>query len=51
MAKQHLDIFDAARASDVKTVRAHIEKGCDLKAKNEYGFTALHCAAMGATLR
>ena len=48
MAKQHLDIFDAARASDVKTVRAHIEKGCDLKAKNEYGFTALHCAAMGA---
>lgn len=42
------DIFAAARAGDVKTVRACLAAGADPTSLNEYGFTALQCAAMGA---
>ena len=42
------DIFDAARAGDLAAVRAHLAAGADVKAQNAQGFTALHCAAMGA---
>jgi bifunctional non-homologous end joining protein LigD len=41
------NIFDAARFGDLSAVEAHLSRGIDLAAKNEYGFTALHCAAMG----
>jgi hypothetical protein len=41
------DIFEAARSGDIAAVEAHITRGADLSAKNPYGFTALHCAAMG----
>jgi hypothetical protein len=41
------NIFEAARAGDEKRVKICLEEGVDLVAKNEYGFTALHCAAMG----
>jgi bifunctional non-homologous end joining protein LigD len=41
-------IFDAARKGDVETTRACLEAGADPAACNEYGFTALHCAAMGS---
>jgi len=40
----HKNIFDAARGRSLKEVRKFIEKGVDLSAKNEQGFTALHCA-------
>ncbi|QDT51604.1 Ankyrin repeats (3 copies) [Symmachiella dynata] len=40
-------IFDAARNSDLKMTRACLEAGAKPAARNEYGFTALHCAAMG----
>ncbi len=41
-------IFDAARSGDVQRVRACLEAGADPAAVNEYGFTALQLAAMGA---
>ncbi len=41
-------IFDAARNGDLETTRACLEAGARLATKNEFGFTALHCAAMGA---
>ena len=40
------DIFDAARSGEIETVKAHLDRGIDLTATNEYGFTVLHCAAM-----
>jgi len=40
------DIFDAARSGEIETVKVHLNQGVDLSATNEYGFTALHCAAM-----
>jgi len=39
------DIFDAARSGEIETVKAHLKQGVDLAARNECGFTALHCAA------
>lgn len=42
------DIFQAARAGDAVRVRACLGQGADPSARNGYGFTALHCAAMGA---
>lgn len=41
-------IFDAARSGDVAQVRASLEAGADPAAVNDYGFTALQQAAMGA---
>ena len=41
-------IFDAARKGDVETVLECLNAGADPGACNEYGFTALHSAAMGA---
>ena len=41
-------IFDAAQNGDVASTRACLEAGADPAAVNEYGFTALQCAAMGA---
>jgi bifunctional non-homologous end joining protein LigD len=40
-------IFDAARNGDLETTRACLDAGADPAAMNEYGFTPLHCAAMG----
>lgn len=40
-------IFEAAREGDVETLKNILATGPDLAAKNDYGFTALHCAAMG----
>ena len=42
------DIFEAARKGDVATVKQCIAAGIDINAKNDYHFTALQCAAMGA---
>lgn len=42
------DIFEAARKGDVATVKHCIAAGTDINASNNYHFTALHCAAMGA---
>lgn len=42
------DIFAAARRGDVEQVRAHLAAGADLAAVNDFGFTALQSAAMGA---
>ena len=41
------DIFEAARAADVAATQRFIAVGTDLAAEDEYGFTALECAAMG----
>ena len=41
------DIFEAARKGDVATVKQLISAGIDINAKNDYNFSALHCAAMG----
>ena len=41
-------MFDAAREGDVETTRACLEAGADPTTFNKYGFTALHCAAMGS---
>lgn len=40
-----LSIFDAAKAGEAEGVRAFLQSGGDVEAKNPYGFTALHCAA------
>lgn len=40
-----MDLFQAARMGDVDAVRHHLKQGADLAAKDQYGFTALHCAA------
>ena len=40
-------IFDAARNGDLETTRACLDAGADPAALSAYGFTALHCAAMG----
>lgn len=37
----------AARGGDVEAVRAALDAGADVHAVGEYGFTALHAAAMG----
>lgn len=41
------DIFTAARAGDLQRVDALLRADADPAAVNDYGFTALHCAAMG----
>jgi ankyrin repeat protein len=41
------NIFAAVRSGDLPAVKAFLEQGADLFARNEYGFTALPCAAMG----
>ena len=43
-----VDIFEAARKGDVATVKHCIAAGININAKNDYHFTALHCAIMGA---
>lgn len=43
-----VDIFQAARAGDADRVRACLAAGADVSAINDYGFTALQSAAMGA---
>jgi bifunctional non-homologous end joining protein LigD len=42
------DLFTAAREGDIHSLRVHLEQKPDLSAQNEYGFTVLHCLAMGA---
>ena len=41
-------IFDAARSGDVHAVRAFLKAGADPAAVDDYGFNALHHAAMGS---
>ncbi len=48
MSDRPSQIHDAARQGDVETVRECLKAGVDPSAKNEYGFTALHCAAAGS---
>jgi hypothetical protein len=45
MSKQ--DIFEAARGGDVAQVQTFLNSGADASLINDYGFTALQCAAMG----
>lgn len=40
-------IFDAAQNGDLDMTRACLDAGADPAEMNEYGFTALHCAAIG----
>ncbi|WP_347253035.1 ankyrin repeat domain-containing protein [Leminorella grimontii] len=47
MMKTHNDIFEAARAGNLQQVDAFLRSGADPTAVNDYGFTALQCAAMG----
>ena len=42
------EFFAAARMGDAETVREHLEAGIDVASLNEYGQTALHCAAIGS---
>ncbi|MFJ2893954.1 ankyrin repeat domain-containing protein [Streptomyces sp. NPDC087218] len=42
------DVFEAARDGDVAAVRAALEAGTEPAATDEYGWTLLHRAAMGA---
>ena len=42
-----MDIFEAARLGETEVLKQHLNRGVDLEARNKYGFTALHCAAMG----
>ena len=42
------DVFEAARKGDVATVKHCVAAGIEINASNDYHFTALHCAAMGA---
>jgi uncharacterized protein len=42
------DIFESARKGEVETVKQLLAAGADVNAVNEYNFSALHCAAMGA---
>src|SRR5262245_20997851 len=50
MSKSLSRIYDAAREGYVEMVRECLDAGADPSATNEDGFTALHCAAMGANL-
>ena len=43
-----MDIFEASRKGDLSILKEHLTKNPDLSIVNEYGFTALHCAAMGS---
>lgn len=43
-----LSIFDAARAGDLRRVRACLDAGADINAADNNGFTPLHCAAIGS---
>ncbi|MFJ2266713.1 ankyrin repeat domain-containing protein [Streptomyces sp. NPDC087849] len=43
-----MDVFEAARAGDAAALRAALAAGADVTATGEYGWTALHLAAMGA---
>lgn len=43
-----MNIFAAANAGDAQTVQACLDAGADISAVDEYGFTALQRAAMGA---
>jgi hypothetical protein len=42
------DIFEACRNGDLDFVSEAIQAKIDLSEKNEFGFTPLHCAAMGS---
>lgn len=42
------DIFEAAKKGDIAAVKQFIAAGVDVNTMNDYKFTALHCAAMGA---
>ena len=44
----NINIFDACREGNLELVKKHIKEGVDLTQFNEYGFTALQCAAMGS---
>jgi ankyrin repeat protein len=49
MTKLSKDIFSASKEGDLEFVRNAVRSGqLDLSQKNEFGFTALHCAAMGS---
>lgn len=42
-----MDMFEAARKGNLEGVNACLEAGADPAGVNDYGFTALHCAAAG----
>jgi bifunctional non-homologous end joining protein LigD len=42
------NIFDACRKGNLELVKKHIKEGVDLTQFNDYGFTALQCAAIGS---
>lgn len=43
-----MNIFEASRNGDVTLLKQQLSLKPDLSGMNEYGFTALHCAAMGS---
>lgn len=47
MISMEKNIFEAARSGELEMVKAHLDQSVDLASRNQYGFTALHCAAMG----
>lgn len=46
--KMNIDIFDACREGNIEQVKKHITDKVDLTQFNDYGFTALQCAAAGS---
>lgn len=43
-----MDIFDASEKGNLNLLKQYLSNNPDLSLVNEYGFTALHCAAMGS---
>lgn len=43
-----MDIFEASEKGNLNLLKQHLSNKPDLSLVNEYGFTALHCAAMGS---
>ncbi len=42
------NLFDACREGNLELIKKHLKEEVDLSQFNEYGFTALQCAAMGS---
>ncbi len=45
---KNTNIFDACREGNLELVKKHLKEGVAINQFDEYGFTALHCAAMGS---
>lgn len=43
-----MNIFDACRKGNVKQIKDFIGSGINMNDSNDFGFNALHCAAMGS---